>query len=110
MRLRPFYFEVLSGIRPQHYDRFQSVKLMANKEQPDRRSFAALLVEKSLLLDSQRDTILKQAVTKFDNNPFWNIPWFHHVVLMQKVKDLNARRWYMEQTLANGWSRNVLVM
>jgi len=67
---------------------------MANKEQPDRRSFAAL----------------KQAVTKFDNNPFWNIPWFHHVVLMQKVKDLNARRWYMEQTLANGWSRNVLVM
>jgi len=82
---------------------------MASEDQPDRKSFAALLAEKSQLLDSQRDTILKQAVTKFDNNPFWNIPWFHHVVLMQKVKDLNARRWYMEQTLTNGWSRNVLV-
>ena len=78
---------------------------------------------KSQLLDNQRDTILKQAAAKlteaeieqgavaqFDNNPFWTIPWFHHVVLMQKVKDLNARRWYMEQALANGWSRNILVM
>ena len=29
---------------------------------------------------------------------------------MQKVKDLPTRRWYMEQTLANGWSRNVLAL
>ncbi len=38
----------------------------------------------------------------------WSIPWFHHVILIEKVKDAAARRWYMEQTLANGWSRNVL--
>jgi predicted nuclease of restriction endonuclease-like (RecB) superfamily len=38
----------------------------------------------------------------------WSIPWFHHIVLMVKVKDLSTRRWYMEQTLANGWSRSVL--
>ena len=36
------------------------------------------------------------------------IPWFHHIILMEKVKDLPTRRWYMEQTLANGWSRNIL--
>ncbi len=28
---------------------------------------------------------------------------------MVKVKDLEARLWYMQQTLANGWSRNVLL-
>ncbi|MEZ6100249.1 MAG: PDDEXK nuclease domain-containing protein [Pirellulaceae bacterium] len=38
----------------------------------------------------------------------WRVPWGHHVLLMAKVKDLDARRWYMEQTLANGWSRNIL--
>lgn len=38
----------------------------------------------------------------------WSVPWAHHVVLMEKVKDLATRLWYMEQTLANGWSRNVL--
>lgn len=40
----------------------------------------------------------------------WSIPWAHHVILMQKVKDLATRRWYMEQTLAGSWSRNILAM
>ena len=40
----------------------------------------------------------------------WSIPWFHHVILMEKVKDLPTRRWYMEKTLAGGWSRNMLAM
>ena len=40
----------------------------------------------------------------------WSVPWAHHVVLMEKVKDLAVRRWYMAQTLANGWSRNVLAV
>ena len=40
----------------------------------------------------------------------WSVPWAHHVVLMEKVKDLPTRRWYMEQTLANGWSRNILAL
>ena len=29
---------------------------------------------------------------------------------MEKVKDFSTRRWYMEQALANGWSRNVLAL
>jgi len=37
------------------------------------------------------------------------IPWFHNVVLIGKVKDPAARRWYAEQTLTQGWSRAVLV-
>src|SRR3990172_9275060 len=48
-----------------------------------------------------------QAVALLQDGPFWSVPWAHHVILMEKVKDLPARRWYMEQTLANGWSRYV---
>ncbi len=40
----------------------------------------------------------------------WAIPWAHHVILIEKVKDHSLRRWYMEQTLVNGWSRNVLAL
>jgi hypothetical protein len=39
----------------------------------------------------------------------WRVPWAHHVILLEKVKDLSIRRWYMQQTLASGWSRNVLL-
>lgn len=38
------------------------------------------------------------------------IPWFHHCVLLDKVKDRIERAWYIQQTVENGWSRNVLVM
>ncbi|MBW1802400.1 MAG: hypothetical protein JRJ85_16930 [Deltaproteobacteria bacterium] len=31
------------------------------------------------------------------------IPWGHNILLMEKVKDLPARLWYVQQTLENGW-------
>lgn len=38
------------------------------------------------------------------------IPWFHNCVLLEKVKDPQTRLWYIQKTIENGWSRNVLVM
>lgn len=38
----------------------------------------------------------------------WSLPWFHHVILFEKVKDMSARIWYMQHTVENGWSRNIL--
>jgi predicted nuclease of restriction endonuclease-like (RecB) superfamily len=37
------------------------------------------------------------------------IPWGHHCVLLDKVKDPTERAWYIQQTIEHGWSRNVLV-
>lgn len=56
--------------------------------------------------------ISPQAVAKIqpEDSLLWSVPWGHHVHLMTKVKDVSIRRWYMEQTLANGWSRNVLTL
>ena len=36
------------------------------------------------------------------------IPWTHNIILIQKIKDKNIRFWYMEQTLKNGWSKDIL--
>lgn len=38
------------------------------------------------------------------------IPWFHNCVLLDKVKDPSERHWYIQQTTANGWSRNILAI
>ena len=37
------------------------------------------------------------------------MPWFHHCVLLDKVKDRAEREWYIRATVEHGWSRNVLV-
>lgn len=36
------------------------------------------------------------------------LPWGHNFVLIERVKDLPSRLWYMQQTVAQGWSRNAL--
>jgi predicted nuclease of restriction endonuclease-like (RecB) superfamily len=36
------------------------------------------------------------------------IPWSHNILILDKVKDDEKRVWYMNQTLANGWSYDVL--
>jgi predicted nuclease of restriction endonuclease-like (RecB) superfamily len=63
-----------------------------------------------LAAQSVRSPIAKQPISRCGESLLWVIPWFHHIVLMEKVKDIAVRRWYMEQTLANGWSRNVLAL
>jgi len=54
--------------------------------------------------------IVQPPVAPLPESTFWAVPWYHHVLLMQKVKDLATRRWYMEQALANGWSGNFLAL
>ncbi len=36
------------------------------------------------------------------------IPWFHNCILLDKVKQPEERIWYIQQTIAYGWSRAVL--
>jgi predicted nuclease of restriction endonuclease-like (RecB) superfamily len=38
------------------------------------------------------------------------ITWYHNLTLLEKVKSAEERLWYAEQSIQNGWSRNVLVM
>ena len=40
--------------------------------------------------------------------PITQIGWAHNVVIMQRVKDVDARYWYMVQTIKNSWSRDFL--
>jgi predicted nuclease of restriction endonuclease-like (RecB) superfamily len=37
------------------------------------------------------------------------IPWWHNVILMDKVKSAEERLWYAKSAIEFGWSRNVLV-
>ncbi|MCX6972995.1 MAG: PDDEXK nuclease domain-containing protein [Verrucomicrobia bacterium] len=43
-------------------------------------------------------------------NLLFGIPWFHHVILIEKIKDLPTRFWYARQTLEQGWSRDTLTL
>lgn len=37
------------------------------------------------------------------------IPWGQNIVILDKISDDTERKWYLNQTVENGWSRNVLI-
>jgi predicted nuclease of restriction endonuclease-like (RecB) superfamily len=37
------------------------------------------------------------------------ITWYHHITLLDKIKDEKLRYFYIEKTIENGWSRDVMV-
>lgn len=37
------------------------------------------------------------------------LPWYHHVALLDKLDDSGQREWYAQAAIEHGWSRNVLV-
>jgi predicted nuclease of restriction endonuclease-like (RecB) superfamily len=46
----------------------------------------------------------------FLQQPAAKIPWFHHCLLLDRVKDPVTRDWYMHKTTEQGWSRTILEM
>jgi predicted nuclease of restriction endonuclease-like (RecB) superfamily len=38
------------------------------------------------------------------------IPWGHNMIILDKLEDIDQRKWYIQQTIENGWSRSMLEM
>jgi predicted nuclease of restriction endonuclease-like (RecB) superfamily len=61
------------------------------------------LVRKIQQSDNEQNTIWQQLVAKLIS-----IPWGHHILITQKVKDINQALFYINKTIENNWSRAVL--
>ena len=67
---------------------------------------SARLVPKLNLPDSAR--LVPEMAAAVPTALVMQIPWGHNAVLLFKLSEAAHRLWYMQQTIANGWSRNVL--
>lgn len=65
-------------------------------------------------LDRPEHENTKQVVSLFNSadnkqvNSFYQIPWGHHILIVQKIKTLNEAIFYIAKTVENNWSRSVL--
>ncbi|WP_312875940.1 DUF1016 N-terminal domain-containing protein [Arthrobacter terrae] len=41
--------------------------------------------------------------------PLAQLPWYHHIALLQHLENEASRLWYAAAAIENGWSRKVLV-
>jgi len=69
------------------------------------------------LQETENKDVLKvpQAVAQLPENKHSSIlqrllpqiPWGHNILLVERVKDLSRRLWYIEQIIQNGWGRGI---
>lgn len=66
----------------------------------------------SLTTQVHNNTIVQPPVAQLPEYnfvlPIRHIHWTHNVILMQRVKDIKARYWYMIQCLTSHWSKDYL--
>lgn len=55
---------------------------------------------KKFYLEYKEDKVVQQLVAQ--------VPWGHNIILMEKIKDIEIRKIYVEAILKNGWGRNML--
>lgn len=64
---------------------------------------------------SQRNLVYMQTLAKrfseeeFTQQGVARLPWGHITHLLDKVKDYQTLCWYVQRTVENGWSRNILL-
>lgn len=69
---------------------------------PDMRGFSFRNLKYMVqLVKESPDEIGQQLVAQ--------IPWGHNIALIQLLKDEKERLWYAQETIKNGWSRNILI-
>jgi len=49
-------------------------------------------------------------VAEFVQEVLAQLPWYHQLALLDKLKTPGERRWYAQKAIDHNWSRNVLVM
>jgi predicted nuclease of restriction endonuclease-like (RecB) superfamily len=60
-------------------------------------------------LEINKNLIVPQPVAQLEKSQLLlSIPWGHNILLIEKIKNIDTRYWYMQQTIENGWSREVL--
>ena len=59
------------------------------------------------LVSQLENEIWAQVVPQLEKD-FFSVPWGHHVLIMQRCKDLDKALFYIHQTVENNWSRSVL--
>lgn len=96
------------------------------KEFPDVEGFSRsnLYYVKQFYVFYSQGTIVQQAVGKLLKTPVkrgttknkfvpqavGQIPWGHHRLIIDKIKDYHQALFYLHQTIQNSWSRNVLAL
>ncbi|WP_195809376.1 PDDEXK nuclease domain-containing protein [Hymenobacter polaris] len=102
------YWQIGQEILSRQDQQGWGTKVVARLAQDLRREFPSLAGLSSRNLQYMRAFAKAWPDAEFVQQVVAQIPWGHNVRLLEAVQDPVERAWYAQQTIENGWSRNVL--
>ncbi|WP_417377282.1 PDDEXK nuclease domain-containing protein [Gimesia maris] len=103
-------FPAVKGFSPGNVWRMRAFYLAYQADQTNLAQPARELLYDESSSVSAAYSELAQAARELPPEPMSLIPWFHNVVIVEKVKDAVQRYWYAAKTLEHGWSRAILTV
>lgn len=61
-------------------------------------------------LQHMRKMVRQYGNTSITKQLVSQIPWGHNIIILQRIKNKDHALWYIQKTIENGWSRNILAM
>ena len=79
-----------------------------NVENKPLNSIRPQVVEELQVQDNQLKPIFSQVVEEIYIKQLILVPWGHHRLILDKIKDIEQAIFYINKTIENSWSRAVL--
>jgi predicted nuclease of restriction endonuclease-like (RecB) superfamily len=104
------YWEIGREILARQMDAGWGAKVIERLAQDLKREFPDMKGISSRNLKYMRAFAEAYPDESFVQGALAQITWYHNIALLEKTKLPEERLWYAQATVANGWSRNVLVL
>jgi predicted nuclease of restriction endonuclease-like (RecB) superfamily len=75
---------------------------------PENTKIADPIVQQPVAQLQTSTKLIQQPIAQIGQQPVTQIPWGHNILIFSKSKDLSEARFYIQETIANGWSREIL--
>lgn len=104
------YWNIGNNILKRQQQEGWGAKVIENISQDLQREFPEMKGLSSRNLVYMQTFAKKFTDIEFTQQAAAQIPWFHICTILDKVTTEEQRIWYIQKTIENGWSRNVLNM
>ncbi len=106
--LLQLYWKLGKGIVSQQENAVWGAKIISNLADDLRKEFPDMkgLSPRNLLYMKQYAVLYE--LNQITQPPVAQLPWAHHVILMDKVKHSEERLFYVTKSIEHGWSRDML--
>jgi predicted nuclease of restriction endonuclease-like (RecB) superfamily len=71
--------------------------------------FSIVQVPLAQLKKTKKSNSIAKTPSQFVQALLAQLTWYHHITLLDKVKEPETRMFYVQKAIQNGWSRNIMV-